>query len=202
MKVIRYAVLGLAGMMALASCSDKFIDEKKNFDNVNTDIYNYESGINGRLNDLYSWSLPDVNVQDVQRWKSPSEGTNDMSGKSTEEYSGFSVFLDPQKELTSSVGTDQVPDLFMGDKGNIQASVYGRIRNINDFITNVKSHSAADDVKAKALGQAYFFRAWCYYMLMKWYGGVPLVTDVQDPVESSFTERSSAVPLRTSSSPI
>ena len=192
MKVIRYAVLGLAGMMALASCSDKFIDEKKNFDNVNTDIYNYESGINGRLNDLYSWSLPDVNVQDVQRWKSPSEGTNDMSGKSTEEYSGFSVFLDPQKELTSSVGTDQVPDLFMGDKGNIQASVYGRIRNINDFITNVKSHSAADDVKAKALGQAYFFRAWCYYMLMKWYGGVPLVTDVQDPVESSFTERSSA----------
>ena len=53
MKVIRYAVLGLAGMMALASCSDKFIDEKKNFDNVNTDIYNYESGINGRLNDLY-----------------------------------------------------------------------------------------------------------------------------------------------------
>lgn len=192
MKAIKYLTLGFAGMMALASCSDKFIDEKKNFDNVNTDIYNYESGINGRLNDIYAWSLPDVNVQDVQRWKSPSEGTNDMIGKSTEEYSGFSDFLDPQKNLTSTVGANAVPDFFMGDKGNIQASVYGRIRNINDFISNVQSHSASDEVKQKALGQAYFFRAWCYYLLMKWYGGVPLVSEVQEPVPSSFTPRASA----------
>lgn len=194
MKAIKYLTLGLAGVMGLASCSDSFIDDIKNYDNVNGDIYNYESGINGRLNDLYSWSLPDVNITNdgYQRWKSPSEGNNDIIGTSTEEYSGFSDFLDPTKELSSNSSSNSVIDLFMGDKGNVQASVYGRIRNINDFITNVQSHSASDEVKQKALGQAYFFRAWCYYLLMKWYGGVPLVTEVLEPEPSNFTPRSSA----------
>lgn len=192
MNKAKYLTLGVASLLALASCSDDFIDDKKNYDNVSTDIYDYESGINGRLNDLYSWSLPDVNVQDVTMWKSPSAGSNDIIGKSTEEYSGFSSFVDPQIELSSTASSNSVPDYFMGDKGNIQSSVYGRIRNINDFIENVKSHSADEEVKEKALGQAYFFRAWCYYLLMKWYGGVPLVEDVQTPSSDSYTPRSSA----------
>lgn len=192
MKAIKYLTLGLVGVIGLASCSDSFIDDIKNYDNVNGDIYNYESGINGRLNDLYSWSLPDANVEDGTIWKSPSEGSNDIIGTATEEYSGFSAFVNPTIELTSNGGNNPVPDYFMNNSGNIQQSVYGRIRNINDFITNVQSHSASDEVKQKALGQAYFFRAWCYYLLMKWYGGVPLVTEVLEPVSSSFTPRSSA----------
>ena len=32
------------------------------------------------------------------------------------------------------------------------------------------------------LGQAHFFRAWRYYLLVKMYGGVPIVDHVQNPV--------------------
>lgn len=175
--------------MALGSCSDSFLEEKKNYDNTTTDIYNYESGCSGRVNDIYTWCLP--TVSDMS-WKYPSMGNADEAGKSTEEYSGFSSFVDPQIELSSTSTTNPVPDYFMGDPSNIQQSVYGRIRNVNDVIKGISEGTLSQDKKNPYLGQAYFFRAWCYYNLFKWYGGVPLVTEVLDPLATSFTPRSSA----------
>lgn len=186
---IKLFSLGLVSALALSSCSDSFLDDKKNYDNVNKDVYNYYEGCNGRLNDIYSWCLP--TTSDLT-WKYPSMGNADEAGKSTEEYSGLSSFVDPQIELSSTSTTNSVPDFFMGDQGNIQNSVYGRIRNINDMLKGVEEGSLSDEQKKEILGQVYFFRAWCYYNLFKWYGGVPLVKEVQDPVESSVTPRSSA----------
>ena len=186
---IKLFSLGLVSALALSSCSDSFLEEKKNYDNVNKDIYNYYDGCNGRLNDIYSWCLPTTN--DLT-WKYPSMGNADEAGKSTEEYSGLSSFVDPQIELSSTSTTNSVPDYFMGDQSNIQNSVYGRIRNINDAIKGISEGSLSDDLKNEFLGQVYFFRAWCYYNLFKWYGGVPLVKEVQNPVEGSVTPRSSA----------
>ena len=175
--------------MTFSSCSESFLEEKKNYDNVNTDIYNYYSGCNGRLNDIYSWCLPTTTDM---TWKYPSMGNADDAGKSTEEYSGLSQFVDPQIELSSTGSSNAVPDYFEGTKDNIQASVYGRIRNINDVIRGISGGSLSQAEKDELLGQVYFFRAWCYYNLFKWYGGVPIVKDVLDPEPSSFTPRSSA----------
>jgi len=184
---LKYFSLGIVGALALSSCSDDFLQEKKNYDNANSSIYNYYSGANGRLNDIYSWCLPTTNDM---TWKYPACGNADLAGKSTEEYSGFSDFVNPEKELTSTSTTNSVPDFFMGDKSNIQAAVYGRIRNINDCIRGIMGGTLSESEKNILLGQVYFFRAWCYYNLVKWYGGVPLVTEVQDPVPGVFTPRS------------
>lgn len=186
---IKLIGLGLIGAMAFASCSEDFLDEKKNYDNVNVDIYNYYSGADGRVNDIYSWCLPSVG--DLG-WKSPSMGANDMGATSTEEYAGLSAFVDPQNELTSGSTGNSVPDFFMGIHNNIQEAVYGRIRNINDCIKGISEGSLSQEEKDVLLGQVYFFRAWCYYNLVKWYGGVPLVKEVQEPLEGVFTPRSSA----------
>ncbi|OYP38581.1 RagB/SusD family nutrient uptake outer membrane protein [Prevotella sp. P5-126] len=188
-KTIKYFSFGLLTVAAFSACSDSFLEEKKNYDNVNKDVYNYIEGANGRLNDLYAWSLPQVsNIS----WKYPSCGNADDAAKSTEEYSGFGAFVDPQNELSSTTTGTSVPDYFKGSDGNIQELCYGRIRNINDFIKNIKECTLSEDNKNIMLGQAYFLRAWCYYNLVKWYGGVPLVTEPLDPVETSFTNRSSA----------
>ena len=189
---IKYISLGLLSCLFFASCSEDFMDEKKNYDNVNVDIYNYFSGANGRLNDIYSWCLPNANVVEGQLWKSPSAGSADLQSKCTEEYSGFGAFVDPDKELSSMGSTNSVPDYFMNSTNNIQESVYGRIRNINDCIKGIQGGNLPQDKKDILLGQCYFFRAWCYYNLVKWYGGVPIVAEVQDPVESAITPRSSA----------
>jgi hypothetical protein len=169
------------------SCSDQFLQDKKNYDQVGAEVYNDYDGANGRLNDIYGWCLPTVANMS---WKYPSAGLNDAAGKSTEEYAGFSEFVDPEKTMSSDGSTAvSVPDYFMGQANNIQEAVYGRIRNINDFIRGVSESTLAESQKNIMLGQAYFFRAWCYYNLVKWYGGVPIVREVLDPTEDAFIPR-------------
>lgn len=186
---IKFIGFGLLAFSCLVSCSDDFLWEKKNYDNVSAGAYNYISGCNGRVNDVYSWCLPAAS--DLS-WKYPSMGNADIAGKSTEEYSGFSDFVNPEIELSSNSTSNAVPDFFLASNNNIQEAVYGRIRNINDVIAGIQGSTISEDDKNVFLGQCYFFRAWCYYNLVKWYGGVPLVTEVQEPVAASFTPRSSA----------
>lgn len=65
----------------------------------------------------------------------------------------------------------------VGDIGSSSTnnSNYGKILNINDFITNMKQSSMDAQVKARFIGQALFWRAYRYFELVKLYGGVPLV---------------------------
>ena len=190
-KTIKYLSFGLTAVLALNACSDKFLEDKKNYDNAQSDIYNYYTGADGRVQDLYSWCLPTVG--DVS-WRNPSMGNADLCSKATEEYAGLSAFVDPEIELNSLGQTNSVPDFFMGQQNNIQEAVYGRIRNINDCIEGIKGGTLPQTDKDFLLGQCYFLRAWCYFNLFKWYGGVPLVTSTLEPVEgeTSFTPRSTS----------
>lgn len=188
-NIIKLFSIGLVSSLAISSCSDEFLVDKENFDNVNTSIYNTYEGCQRRVYDIYSWCLPTVNSNAT--WQYPSTGNNDDQAKSTEEYSGFGVFVDPQNPLNVLSGTS-VPDYFFGTPNNIQANAWGRIRNINDAIQGVSNGSLSDAQKNEFLGQLYFFRAWCYYNLVKFYGGVPIVDEVQDPVETVVNPRRSA----------
>ena len=189
-KAIKYFSFGLSAVLALSACSDQFLQDKKNYDNVTTDVYNYVEGANARLNDIYGWCLPQVaDLTTGTNYLSVSIGNNDAAGGATEEYAGFTIYTDPQIALSSMGTSNGVPDYFMGAHNNIQNSVYGRIRNINDFIKGVNGSSLSQEDKNIMLGQAYFFRAWCYYNLVKWYGGVPLVKEVLEPVKENFTPR-------------
>jgi hypothetical protein len=61
---------------------------------------------------------------------------------------------------------------------------YDRIRDINKFIQNFPNYKVnfTDVVYNNLLGEAYFLRAFYYFGLAKRYGGVPLITEVQDPL--------------------
>ncbi|MBE6332361.1 MAG: RagB/SusD family nutrient uptake outer membrane protein [Bacteroidales bacterium] len=188
-KITYSAVLATSAILLATSCDDSFLEEKKNYDNVNTDIYNYYEGVQGRINDLYSWCLPTTVSGDT--WNYPSNGSADNQSKSTEEYSGFGSFVNPDAEMMIMSGTT-VPDYFHNQSNNIQNSVWGRIRNINDVIRGINDGSLSQEDKDFFLGQAYFFRAWCYYLMVKWYGGVPIVDTVLEPLESSHYSRNTA----------
>lgn len=172
------------------SCSDEFMQEKKNFDSTTADAYNYWSGALARVADVYKTCLPNCASSPSAMYN--STGLSDDQSKSTEEYSGFSVFVDPNNPLTYQTGNNPVPDYFEGTKGDPINSAYGRIRNINDAIAGIEGSTLSQEEKDQLLGQVYFFRAWCYYNLVKWYGGVPIITEVQEPVAESITPRSSA----------
>lgn len=175
------------------SCSDEFLSEKKNYDNTSTEIYDYYSGANGRLNDLYYWCNPNIQgASGARLWQFPSMGLQDDHSQSTEEYSGFGCFVNPQSPMNTVTGTTQPPEYFQGTSAySLSNNAWGRIRNINDVIQGVKNGALSDSEKNEILGQCYFLRAWCYYYLVRYYGGVPIITDVLNASSESATPRSS-----------
>ena len=188
MKSIKYLSLALMVALGFSACSDDFLEEKKNYDATGEEIYNYYEGALGRINDLYGWCLPEVTAMN---WRYPSVGDDDDAGKSTEEYAGFSQFVNPTIELSSLSGTE-VPDYYENNAKNVQENPWGTIRNINNAIEGITKGSLSEENKNKLLGQAYFFRAWTYYKFVKWYGGVPIVDKVLDASAEAFVPRSSA----------
>ncbi len=84
-------------------------------------------------------------------------GAADLQSKSTEEYSGFGSFVDPDAPMTSQSGNNTVPDYFHNSGNNIQASVWGRIRNCNDVIYGIENSTFLMKKKNELLGQVYFF---------------------------------------------
>ncbi len=56
---------------------------------------------------------------------------------------------------------------------------YSGIRNCNILLSKATSYSGTGDI-SQYVGEAYFFRAFTYFGLLKTYGGVPIVTSVLD----------------------
>ncbi len=184
-------IIASAACLVLASCSDEFLKDMKNYESTTPEAYNYYSGALGRIQDLYMLCLP-FNASSYSYWQTPSSGNGNDMDKSTEEYSGFGTFVNPQYELGSASNSDHgVPDFFQGTANKIRNSAWGRIRDINDVINGIEGSTLNDSQKDELLGQAYFLRAWCYFMFFKWYGGVPIITQVLDPVPGDGTPRAS-----------
>jgi hypothetical protein len=101
--------------------------------------------------------------------------------------------------MTSCFGSDDLttdPALNKGDmrefdelNGSSTTGSYGQqwtgmwsgIYQANNVIANYQKVNSTDDLKNAAAAQAYFIRAWSYYMLVRTFGPVPLIivpTDV------------------------
>lgn len=187
-NIITFGAAFLAAAM-LGSCSDQFLQDKQNYDYANPEnTYNTYSGALARLADIYKYMMPDVKGSPSYQYN--STGSADAQSQSTEEYSGFGAFVDPTAPMTYQSGSNPVPDYFFGSAGNIQTMNYGHIRNCNDAIEGILGSTLTQEQKNELLGQLYFLRAWRYYNLMKWYGGVPIVKEVQEITAESVTPRS------------
>jgi len=176
MKKINKSVFRVACLLSIflwMGCSDQFLQDKTNYANLTPDIYNDYTGAQMRIQDLYLRLLPNAN--DGLTYRSPSSGKSDIQSQSTEEYSGLSNYVNPDATLTSS---SNLNDWFYVNKAT-NAGPYGEIRNCNDVIEGISGGTLTDVQKKPLLGQAYFFRAWQYYLLVKTYGGVPIIDHVQ-----------------------
>lgn len=190
-NIVSLSSIALASIL-LSGCSDKFLEDKRNYDKVTSEVFDDYEGAKLRVNTLYGQCLPDPSAE--ASWTNNCTGiASDIQSKATEEYAGNGddiSFVNPNKELSSSVGSI-VPDYFQNEQKHL-SNVWGRIRGINDAIEGFNKCSLSEDQKNEMLGQCYFFRAWCYYQLVKWYGGVPIITEVQNTDPESFVQRSSA----------
>ena len=80
---IGLSALFVTGAMMLSGCSDKFLEEKKNYGNyVAENIYNDYTSAKLRVNTMYNYMLPRAN-NSSQYWRFPSTGAADIFSKST-----------------------------------------------------------------------------------------------------------------------
>ena len=63
---------------------------------------------------------------------------------------------------------------------------YEMIRLINEAIVNIKASSLSQDVKDGIVGQALFMRAYTYFYMVMYHGGVPYITVPQDKDEDDL----------------
>lgn len=176
---ITSAVCLLAGATLLSSCSDEFLKEKKLYGKYSeTTVYsNYETAQN-RIDYLYWQLLPGTKEGDNMYANIVSTGDDDDDAKTTEEYGGISKWEDNTKPLDYQSLNGWNDHFYVEFKEN---SPYGNIRNINDAIEGIEaSADLTEKQKNELLGQAYFMRAWRYYTMVRWYGGVPIIKNVQD----------------------
>lgn len=66
---------------------------------------------------------------------------------------------------------------------------YGQLRDINVVLANIDKGTLKDADKKRIKGEAFFFRAWQYFEMVKRYGGVPLVLTPQTLNDNLFVDR-------------
>ena len=70
----------------------------------------------------------------------------------------------------------------------VSLSAYTRIRNVN-FLLNNKDNCDKTGNYNQLIGEAYYFRAWYYYQLLKDYGGVAIVKEPLNPEQRRHDAR-------------
>ncbi len=75
-------------------------------------------------------------------------------------------------------------DPYYGRYGLTTFSSWGNLRSINAFMDTVKEAQAAgvitEDAAKQYIAEAQFIRAYCYFVMVRSYGGVPILTEVLD----------------------
>lgn len=158
------------------SCNDALLDIKPTDQLTDEDVWNSPETASLFLNDIYNslnpgpWSSIWTNV--------PTEISNDP----LDNYSDNS--MNGNAGITSNslfgAGSHDPSNLILEDHWT---NMYENIRKCNLFIEKVSSTDFEEDVKLSMLAQARFLRSYFYHSLIKWYGGIPLITEVLDRSE-------------------
>jgi hypothetical protein len=189
-KINIYITLALLLVMG-ASCSDDFLEEKKNYGLYDETFYQNQDRVDWYINKLYynyfaGYTSPLETVVGVY--------TSDQAGL-TEEIGGTRNLINPNIEYTNA---NDVPTGYYGTKleNKVKNEPYHRIRDCNSLLENIDSKGSvlSQEYRNRAKGQMYYLRAIQYFDLMRTYGGVPIVTTVQN---ASSTDESVQLPRAT-----
>ncbi len=151
--------LFLASMgVVTVGCSDSFLDEEQlNAKNLN--YFKSEEGIDNLVTGLYS----------TLGWKFNYSWGYGLYNMGVDEYTDANNEVDPMNGYSSLISTEGTYIKALID------NMYTRIGAANIVIENMPQYySTSSKTHDTRLGEAYFFRAYCYFELVKTYGAVSL----------------------------
>lgn len=179
-------ILALGAILSLSSCSDTFLQDKKDYTGFNDEIYSNFNMAQASVDYIHRQVQPKVGGVNAL---SGSTGSADEHSKSTLEYAGSSKFV----QLTEV--TSNTMDCYFNGSNDpaYNNGVWINIRRCNVFLANIDKGSLSEPEKEILKGQVYFWRAWLYYRLVTTFGGVAIIKEPQNPTLGSGTVEQSTL---------
>lgn len=186
----------LASVLLLASmgCSKQFLEDMQPYDKYGENqVFSNE--------ELTEWYIAKLYNYYFVSYRNPLQNViglynNDRTNMTEEVGGSIPDRINPGKTLSLAADAD---GYYGATSSSVANNPYTRIRFCNDLIEKMNdpiSAALSADFKKKARGQAYILRALQYFDLVRVYGGVPIVTTVQN---NSTTDESIQLPRSTSS---
>jgi hypothetical protein len=170
-----------ACLMSVMFSSCKKVLEKQDLGSFTGDqVYNDSTTTKLSIDYIYSQNQPS--------WFGNVGGLSSSVSSLSDEQYGDNVFV------KGTATSESVTDLgATNTSGN-----YFKIRTINMFIRDVNAGTMEPATKKRFIAQAYFWRAFRYFELVKLYGGVPLVLAPLDAVGEE-AKKAALLPRNTTS---
>jgi len=98
------------------------------------------------------------------------------------------VFTHPGRSINIiNEGTLGPTNTGWSDSTYVWGAMYNKIRSCNVALQNLTAAPIDQSLKGRLRGEAHFLRAYYYHQLLRYYGGVPLITKIYQLGESDYT---------------
>jgi hypothetical protein len=183
MKNTVIALTGLAFSLVISSCSD-FLDEEPK-SNLSTE-QNFSAPAHARsaVNGLYRKGAPmfyaDGGVYMPQR----ATHGGFLSGFFDNEYKGQEVLCDYSQKLAVTAAN------CVNYIDGVWDEAYGAISRANEAVKKIPATpDLSNDERSRLLAEAKFFRAFNYFYLVRYFGGVPLILEAYESLDNMYVAR-------------
>ena len=122
---------------------------------------------------------PQDYVSEAVYFKTPAQFQIAANALHTNVYAWGAFLNDMGSDLGSSIAAEGSGTNVVGAADGNYDKAYSWLRQINVLLSKAKGYSTPGDI-AGPRGQAYFFRAWQHFFLLKRFGGVPIANYVPD----------------------
>ncbi len=188
----------LAASLVVTSCKDDFLEEKKDYNGVNEQVFKDPTLAKAYVDYVYGLFLPANNAQSfiISQAATANGVYNSLFTQTTEELAGET---DWNKEWAQISYLNSHANQYFGQRmtDGIANNTWTRLKQINLFLAEIDKYGIDEATRNQLKGQMYFWRAWQYFELWRLYGGVPLVLTPQNPISGESDANS--VPRSSSS---
>ena len=172
MKKIIYSVIALMGLWFFFSCnSADFLDETETTDLDETTVFSDSTYTTAFLSDIYTsigFASNFDRFNDGAFWATPSGGLQTACDEA-EPRQLSTITTDVQ------FATGTVNSVIIDNSSWVKP--YENIRKVNQLLKHLPETPLAEGRKELYAAEARFLRAWYYFVLVRHYGGVPLIGD-------------------------
>lgn len=168
-------ILFSALLVIISSCGDDFLDTtnlyEKSLENYYKTPQDIDEAMAGVYNALYTngvHSMEGLTANLLSDMMLGGGGPDDKSAKNAD------AFLDPEEDTYHDLWRESY-------RGITRANAVIEKTALADFTIYFNTEAEATAFKDQAIGEAYFMRAYYYFRLAKFFGGVPLILAIDDP---------------------